>query len=67
MGFSMSKVWSPNYFFDRCVIENPDDPYSYALFDLVSKSGHDGWIFVAFDVQEYHLTADDEMLIRLSI
>lgn len=67
MGFAMFKIWSPNSFLDRCAIENSDDPESFALFDLVSKKSHEGWTFIVYDIHDYHLSDEDETLIRLSL
>lgn len=71
LGFAMHKVWSPNVYLDRCVIENTDDASSYAIFDLASVSGSYSGIvsrkFAVYDLHEYQITRDDEILIRLSI
>jgi hypothetical protein len=66
VGFAMHKVWCPNSYIDRCVIEN-DDTGSYVLFDLAQQNRRNETEYRVFDVYDYCLTDEDETLIRLSI
>ncbi len=67
MGFAMFKIFSINSFIDRCAIENSDNPSSYTLFDLASKTVSGKQTFITYDIHEYHLSDQDEMMIRLSL